>query len=187
MGARGPKALPANVHLLRGNPSRKAISELTATLQPEVEVPGCPRHLLKEARKEWKRMAPQLERYGLISLMDRAAFSLYCQTWARYVYAEEQLERDHAAALRNMAVAEAKGEVYSGGDGYTFPTPSGYMTYSPYWVMSNKAQEQMSRYLATFGMNPSSRGQVSPSALRQCELFDDDQDDGAERGGFDDL
>ena len=52
MGARGPKPLPANVHLLRGNPSKLSNADLVDALQPEVEIPNCPRHLLPEARKE---------------------------------------------------------------------------------------------------------------------------------------
>ena len=93
MGARGPKPLPANVHLLRGNPSKLPLGDLVDALQPEVEIPHCPRHLLPEARKEWKRITPELERYGLISKLDRGALSLYCQAWARWVWAEEQLQR----------------------------------------------------------------------------------------------
>ena len=78
MGARGPKPLPSNVHMLRGNPSKKPSHELLDGFQPQVEIPDCPPHLLPEARKEWRRITPELERYGLISKIDRAALALYC-------------------------------------------------------------------------------------------------------------
>ena len=42
MGARGPKALPGNVHLLRGNPSKKAVGALFDEFRPEVEIPDTP-------------------------------------------------------------------------------------------------------------------------------------------------
>jgi P27 family predicted phage terminase small subunit len=183
MGARGPKPLPANVHLLRGNASKKPLADLTDGLQPEVEIPGCPRHLLPEARKEWKRITPELERYGLISKLDRGALSLYCQAWARWVWAEEQLQRFAALAAEKMADAAAKGEPYTGGDGYTVPTPNGHMTYSPHWVIANKAMEQVNRYMASFGLDPASRGRVNPSAVRQRDMFDTDDD----KSGFNDL
>jgi P27 family predicted phage terminase small subunit len=183
MGARGPKPLPANVHLLHGNPSKKNLNSLLDTLQPEVEIPGCPRHLLPEARKEWKRITPELERYGLISKIDRAALALYCQAWARWVWAEEQLQRAHAAALAKMAEAAEKGQAYDGGDGYTVPTPNGHMSYSPHWVIANKAMEQVNKYMASFGMDPASRGRVNPSSIRQRDMFDDEGD----QGGFSDL
>ena len=185
MSGRGRKALPANVHMLRGNPSKKPLAELTGSFQPEVDIPNCPRHLLPEARKEWKRMSAQLERYGLISQLDRSMFALYCQAWARCVWAEEALAREHRLALERMAEAEAAGQAYAGGDGYTVQTPNGHMTYSPYWVMSNKAQEQLNRYLARFGLDPSSRGQVNLSAVRQRDMFDN-EDEGP-KGGFNDL
>lgn len=185
MGSRGPKPLPANVHLLRGNPSKKSLADLVDELQPEVEIPNCPPHLLPEARKEWKRITPQLERYGLISQIDRAALSLYCQAWARWVWAEKQLQRATAAAARKQEEAEAKGEVYTGGDGYTVATPNGNMTYSPHWVIANKAMEQVNKYLASFGMDPASRGRVNPSAVRQRSLFDGEEGDA--QTGFADL
>lgn len=174
MGTRGPKPLPANVHRLRGNPSKKPLGELLDTLQPEVEIPGCPRHLLPEARKEWKRITPELERYGLISKLDRAALALYCQAWARWVWAEEQLQRHVALAQSQQAEAVENGVFYEGGDGYTVPTPNGHMTYSPHWVIANKAMEQVNKYMASFGLDPASRGRVNPSQVRQMPLFDED-------------
>lgn len=179
MGARGPRPLPPNVHLLRGNPSKKPLAELVDALHPEIEIPGCPPHLLPEARKEWRRITPELERYGLISKLDRAALALYCQAWARWVWAEMQLQRAVKLADERRAAAEARGEVYTGGDGYTVPTPGGHMTYSPHWVIANKAMEQVNKYLANFGLDPSARGKVNTSQLRQMPLFgDEDQPTG---------
>jgi len=175
----GPKPLPANVHLLRGNPSKLTFDQLRDQLQPEIEVPGCPPHLLPEARKEWRRITPELERYGLVSKLDRGALALYCQAWARWVWAELQLQRAVKLAAQRQAEAEAKGEVYTGGDGYTVPTPGGHMTYSPHWVIANKAMEQVNKYLADFGLSPSSRGKVNPSNHLQRALpgMGDDGDD----------
>lgn len=184
MGARGPKAMPGNVHMLRGNPSKLSLQDLVDELKPDVEIPGCPRHLLPEARKEWRRITPELEKYGLISKLDRSALALYCQAWARWVWAEEQLQRAQAAAAQKMAEAEEKGQVYTGGDGITVPTPNGHMTYSPHWVIANKAMEQVNRYLAEFGLNPASRGRVSTSNRRQAGLFEDDTSDDAGFGGI---
>ena len=182
MGARGPKALPSNVHLLRGNPSKKTAADLLDGFQPEVEIPNCPRHLLPEARKEWRRITPELERYGLISKLDRTALALYCQAYARWVWAEEQMARAQAVAETNRTAAEATGQVYAGGDGMTVMTPNGHMTYSPHWVIGNKAQQQVKDFLAQFGLSPSSRSAVAPSSVRQRGLFEDDDEGGAPEG-----
>lgn len=172
MAGRNP--LPSNVHQLRGNPSKLSATQLSDGLQPDVEIPGCPRHLLPEARKEWRRITPELERYGLISKLDRTALALYCQAWARWVWAEEQMQRSMAMHADKAAEAAAKGEAYAGGDGMTIPTPGGHVTYSPHWVIANKAMEQVHKFLASFGLDPSSRRAVSPSQMRQRSLFGDD-------------
>lgn len=170
MGQRGPKTLPANVHLLRGNPSKKSIADLLGEFNPEVETPDCPKHLWPAARKEWKRISVELEVYGLISKLDRAALALYCQAWARWVWAEEMLSRKMKEASEKEAEAIAKGEVWAGGDGFMIPTPNGSFAYSPYWVAARQAGDQVDKFLASFGMSPSSRARVSTSDNRQASL-----------------
>lgn len=174
MGQRGPKPLPSNVHFLHGNPSKKPLSQLLGELHPEVEIPGCPSWMWAEAKKEWKRIAAELEKYGLVSKIDRAALALYCQAWAEYVWAKKMLARKMHEAETAEADAIARGETYKGGDGFMMPTPNGSFTYSPYWVAANKAADQVDKFLASFGMSPSSRSRVSLSNNRQTSLFDDD-------------
>lgn len=178
----GRRALPANVHMLRGNPSKLSAAQLSEGLQPEVEIPGCPKHLLPEARKEWRRITPELERYGLVSKLDRSALALYCQAWARLVWAEEQMARAMGIAAEKRAEAEAKGEEYLGGDGMTYPTASGAIQYSPHWVIANRAAEQVKNFLGEFGLSPATRTKVSTSAVRQRALDFDDDDSGDEAG-----
>ncbi|RZI62338.1 MAG: phage terminase small subunit P27 family [Rubrivivax sp.] len=181
----GRRALPSNVHALRGNPSKLPIADLVEGLQPEVEMPGCPRHLLPEARKEWKRIGAELERYGLVSKLDRSALSLYCQAWARLVWAEEEIQRQMGICAEKRAAAEARGEEWAGGDGMTVMTPNGHMTYSPHWVIANKAAQQVRDFLGMFGLSPETRSKVKPSSLRQVPLFDEEGD--APKGGYGDL
>jgi phage terminase small subunit len=192
MGTRGPKPLPSNVHLLRGNPSKKSLADLTDDLQPEVEIPSLPKHLLPEAKKEWKRIASELLRYGVVSKLDRAALALYVQEWAWLVWHEMALQRDIKIAEIKRAEFEAKenakvaaalyrGEDYVaapflGGDGFMLPTPNGSFTYNPHWVARNKHAAGVDKFQASFGMSPSSRGRVSPSS-RQGSLFDPDNPD----------
>lgn len=183
MGQRGPKPLPSNVHFLKGNPSKKTAAQLMDSLQPEIEIPGCPPHLFQEAKKEWKRITPELQRYGLISKLDRSALALYCQSWAMLVYAEMQLKRAMKIAEEKKAAAEARGEEWAGGDGMVVITTNGNMVYSPYWVMANRAREQVDKFQANFGLSPSSRGRVNPSNFLQASLFGDDGD-GETKGGF---
>lgn len=170
MGTRGPTALPANVHRLRGNPSKKSLDELFTEFNPEVEIPDAPSWMWAEAKKEWKRVSVELKRYGLISNLDRAALVLYVQAWAKMVWAERALSRAMKDAEAKRKACEEKGEDYTGGDGIMVRTANGNMQYSHHWVVGRRAAEDVNRYLASFGMSPSARGRVSPSENRQQSL-----------------
>ncbi len=181
----GPRPKPANVHYLTGNPSKKPSNQLMDSLQPEVEIPGCPPHLLPEAKKEWKRISEELKRYGLISKLDRAALCLYVQSWAELVYAEKMLKRNMERAALKIAEAEEAGKEYVGGDGMTELTTNGNIIYSPYWVIANKARHNVDKFLSNFGMSPSARSRVTPSNLLQQALFPDSSSDNEK--GFGDI
>jgi P27 family predicted phage terminase small subunit len=152
MGQRGPKPLPTNVHLLRGNPSKIPTSSMRDSVAPDVEIPNAPKHLKGESIKEWKRVSVELEKLGLISQIDRAALSMYCTAWGRYVEAENQI----------MLLGES---------GMVDKTPNGFQVQSAWLNISNKAMEQCLKYLSEFGMSPSARSRVTPSEL-QRDLFD---------------
>lgn len=152
MGLRGPKPLPANVHLLRGNPSKKSAAELRDGLSPDVEIPKPPRHLKGEALKEWKRVSVELEKLGLVSQIDRAVLAMYCTAWGRYVDAEAKI-------------------LELGERGLVDVTPNGFPVQSAWLTVANKAMEQCLKYLSEFGMSPSARSRVTPSEL-QRGLFD---------------
>jgi hypothetical protein len=51
-------------------------------------------------------------------------------------------------------------------------TPNGNLTYSHHWVVGRRAAEDVNRFLASFGMSPSSRSRVSTSENRQGSLFE---------------
>lgn len=171
MGARGPKALPGNVHLLRGNPSKKPLGALFDEFRPEVEIPSSPAWIWPEAKKEWKRISAELEKYGLISKLDRAALVLYCQAWAKMVWAEQMLSRAMKLAEEKRVAAEAAGEIWTGGDGIMVPTSNGNLIYSHYWVVGRHAAAEVRRYLDLFGLSPAARSKVTTSDNRQGSLF----------------
>ncbi len=99
-----------------------------------------PAFLVGAARSEWRRLVPQLRRLGLVTSLDRAALSAYCQAWSRWLRAEDQLKR--------------YGEVVK--------SPTGYPMQSPYLAIANRAMQQMREFLVEFGLSPASRGRVRP-------------------------
>jgi P27 family predicted phage terminase small subunit len=138
---RGRKPVPAAVTAVKGNPGkRKARADPPA---PPEAAPACPDHLSDAARAEWRRIVPELLAVGVLATVDRAALALYCVAYARWEDAEQKL-------------IESGGEVVK--------TRSGYPIQNPYLSIANKAMDQIHRYLAEFGMSPSSRMRVAKSS-----------------------
>src|SRR5882672_5648630 len=151
MGERGPKPQPGNLHLLKGNPSKKPLSALLGEFKPEVEIPDAPAFLWTEAKVEWDRITPELESYGLVSKLDRGLLAMLCQEWARYVWAEEKITATNKADPAGEAGLIA-----------TAPT-SGYRMPSVYAQISRRALETYEKLCAHFGLSPSGRTRVTPS------------------------
>src|SRR5262249_62334236 len=51
----------------------------------KAQAPEPPAWLDPEAKAEWKRLASELVALGLLALVDRGLFTLFCETWGRYV------------------------------------------------------------------------------------------------------
>ena len=155
MGVRGPVPLPANVHALRGNPSKIPAHKLADGIHPNTKLPRAPDHLLPAAKTEWRRIGRELVALGVVSEIDRAALSVYCQAWARWRQAEKK-------------IAEL------GDDGIVETTPSGYQQMSAWLNVSNRSVDQMHKFMQEFGMTPSARSRVQPNP--QLSLFEDDRE-----------
>lgn len=145
-GGRPPK--PTALKELAGNPGKRATNKKEPTLK--AERPPIPKHLQGEARKEWNRIAKQLVEIGVVTKIDRAALAAYCQNWARWVQAEQEMSR---ADFRMITFTE-----------------SGYPVVSPWLNVANTAMKNMLRFLSEFGMTPSSRARVD-------RIIEPDEDD----------
>lgn len=105
MGRRGPIAQPDGVRAVRGNPGGRSAPE-RVTASPGV--PSPPTWLSREARAEWRRIVPDLDRLGVLSTLDRGSLSTYCSAWAQFVKAEQMLQDDDLVAERRAGNGPAK-------------------------------------------------------------------------------
>lgn len=142
MAGRRPK--PTAIRRLEGNRGKRAWNR--AEPQPPDGVPRCPSHLNQVARTEWRRVARALHAMGVLTVIDRAALAAYCQTYAKWVEAEQRL-RDTPPLLK---------------------TPSGYVQQSPWVAIANKQLELMGRYMTELGMTPASRSRVAADDPRMA-------------------
>lgn len=149
----GRKALPANVHVLRGNPSKKsAAALLDEQVRPPVAIPPCPSHFSPEAKAEWKRITKHLELLGLVTEIDRAALAGYCTAWGDYVWAE-----------RRIAEINTEAKDKTGESGRIWGLATGYKQISVPMQIRNRALELMVKFLGEFGMSPAARSRVTAS------------------------
>ncbi|RAH37420.1 phage terminase small subunit P27 family [Halomonas sp. SL1] len=165
----GRKPLPANVHAIRGNPSKLPAHELAGGQgsQPQIqaEIPPCPAFLSKDAKGEWKRIAKDLQTLGLISKLDRGELAVYCQAWSDWKRAREKITQ-----LEDSGFVET--------------TPSGYKQMSAWMQLANRAEERMRKAGSSFGLNPSARASLGPGTAAQGELFPNEQAETAEKYGL---
>ena len=93
-GRRGPVSKPVELQLLEGGRGHRPV-DVTGLFRPEAQVPGMPKGLDPGARKIWRALSVELDRYNLLSKVDQAAFAMLCRTMARV----ELLERSIAARM----------------------------------------------------------------------------------------
>lgn len=147
----GRPAKPTALKELAGNPGKRALNKDEP--KPAQRKPSCPKHLTGEARREWNRMAKQLFELGLLTEVDRAALAGYCQSWARWVQAEEEMRKPTFAMVTT--------------------TDSGYPVVSPWMGIANQAMKQMLRFLTEFGMTPAARSRVTVAKETEADPYEE--------------
>lgn len=140
MGARGPAPQPTNLKILRGNPGKRAINKREP--KPRPIVPKCPHWLDLGARREWRRVAPELERIGLLTLVDLAVMAAYCQSFSRWQAAEE-------------LIAKAGLLIKTGSDRYTA------IKTNPAVKIAQDERQLMMQFGARLGLSPSDRSRMT--------------------------
>lgn len=110
--------------------------------QPGAGKVTCPGFLSKEAKAEWRRIAPELTRLGLLTPLDRAAFAAYCQNYGRWVEVEILLLK------KGILAKGTKGQIIA----------------SPLLWISTSAMKMMLKFGVEFGLTPSSRSRLVGAA-----------------------
>jgi P27 family predicted phage terminase small subunit len=176
MGARGPKPLPENVKAFTGT-SRRPLraADLADGVHPEVAEPSMPKHLSPEAAKEWRRIVPLLLELNLLTQIDRSALELYVRAYGRL----QQVERALSARQKQLAAKDQDPT-----EALFQATPTGFLRESVLSKLAADLSQQVDRYLASFGMSPSSRSRVTASRNdAQYRLPGmDDEGDGRQAG-----
>lgn len=148
-GRVGRPSVPSKVVQLRGNPSKKPMAALLEEFQPDVELPGLPTWVKGEARAEYRRLGEELERYQLVSKLDRGVLVMMACEWGRYVWAERR--------IADLNAADPSGEA-----GIIDKTPNDYRVVSVYEQVRRASQSQYLKLASEFGLTPAARSRVKP-------------------------
>lgn len=135
MAGRPPK--PTALKILEGDRSKTGIAKKKEVKPPKGGV-FCPDWICDEAKNEWTRLAPSLEKMGLLTMMDVQAFAAYCQAYAKWKEAEQKIEEE----------------------GATFETQTGYISPSPWVSIARAERKAMKEQGALFGLTPSDRSRI---------------------------
>jgi P27 family predicted phage terminase small subunit len=102
--------------------------------------PEPPASLSREAKAEWRRVVPELDRLKLLKRASRSSLSAYCELWNEWYQANK--------------VVNAKGLTYEAKQGI-LPRPE--------VTIRRNAQAQMRAWCAEFGLTPSAEGRLTVS------------------------
>lgn len=133
----GKKPLPTRLKIIKGTdqPCRMRKDEP----KPKTDKLAKPQKLSPVADAQWDRIIEELRSAKLLTNVDTHALAMYCEAYATWI---ESLEK-----IRS--------------EGVVVMTENGYPKQSPYFLIGNKAFDQMKALLVEFGMTPSSRTRVS--------------------------
>lgn len=136
-----PKPRPPALKLLEGrrpgfDSGNRPIKEGPAFVRNAPDAPGW---LPSEARAEWDRVVPEMDRLGLLKSIDSAALTAYCMAWARFVDASAIVERE------GMVLHDDK---------------QGRAQRHPALLTAEAASKELRAWAAEFGLTPSSENRL---------------------------
>ena len=146
---KGRKATPSKLLLLKGGTAHSHRPPRNQEPQPPQKMPTCPKHLNKEARKEWRRAGKILQAIGLLTEIDRMIFAAYCEAYSRWIEA--------TLKVQEMGMVYAKGAMQ---DPDTGKMIGGEPRLNPYIRIAREAFDQMIRAGTQIGLSPSSRASL---------------------------
>ena len=91
MGLRGPAPKPRALAIAEGNPGKRPLNGFEP--EPRRKRPKCPDYLDDEAKREWRRLVPILERMRVLTEADGLALAGLCMQYSTMVKAQRLREK----------------------------------------------------------------------------------------------
>jgi len=133
--------------LLRGNPAHRPLNKDEPEPSSPAEPPPAPEFLSDYARAEWDRIAVELFRLKLLTVVDIAPLAAYCESFAAWRTAVEKLKEMAARDPDTVAL--------------TVKTRHDSVMQNPLFLTMRQAASDMVRYASEFGFTPAARSRIN--------------------------
>lgn len=146
---RGKKPIPTQLKIVKGTDQPCRIRKDEP--KPKFDKLEPPKELSGAALEQWHEIIGHLQDSKIISNIDIHALAMYCEVYARWVNANNEIR------ARGVVVKNSEGVIMQ----------------SPFFHVANKSFAQMKSLLVEFGMTPSSRTRIAEVKI---ETGDDEFD-----------
>lgn len=133
---RGRKPKPTALKKLEGNPGKRKLNDREP--QPDQAMPRIPAGLDPDAKKCWQRLAPKLNKLGILTQIDGDALESYCRLYGH--------------ARRCWREAKKLGIVT--------PVGEGRLQANPLIREAHRAEELLHKLRSELGLNATSRSRM---------------------------
>lgn len=135
-----PQPRPAGLKLIEGRGHGTDSGGRPVKTVPEFarSAPDAPMWLPQEARDEWNRVVPELDRLGLLKSIDRSSLTSYCLVWHRLVEASRTIQREGMIVEEEMTLGRSK------------------LYRHPALLTAEAASKELRAWATEFGLTPSS-------------------------------
>ena len=138
---------PTKLKVLEGNRGKRELPKNEPNPRPVA--PKCPNDIDRDAKKVWRRLAPKLEKMGLLTETDGDMFATLCQMRSRLVAIHNFIKSQNQSLVQETQKPAPDGGIM------TEYKPS------PYVVMEKQYYQIFRMYAGEFGLSP--RGRVGLS------------------------
>jgi P27 family predicted phage terminase small subunit len=154
MGRRGRPPTPTHLRVLRGVPDKRPINRPEPMPIVPIQIPPAPPFLVGHALEEWDRIAVELHRLNLLTIVDIHVLAAYCQAFHIWRTATEtyttMAERDPVTS--GLMIKAGKNA-----------TPM----QNPVYLTARQAANDMVRYAAEFGLSPAARARIAAGIYQE--------------------
>ena len=91
MAGRGPAPKPTALRALEGTRDKRPGAKAEPRPASASAPPNAPRWMSEPAKAEWRRVAGELHRLGLLTRVDTSALAAYCETYAMWQKAQAKV------------------------------------------------------------------------------------------------